>query len=139
MKFHAVLICCFLLCLLAGYGCKTKAIAVPVKQTHNVNNDSIEKLYIHDSIYIDRWHKQEQKGDTFIIHDSILYYKYKLIHDSIYVRLEVHDTIPSDPVIIEKPLTDNQIFLQRSGIALWILVAFLILAAIIGIVIKFAK
>lgn len=81
----------------------------------------------------------EKRGDTTILHDSILYYKYKLIHDSIYVKFEVHDTIPADPVIIEKPLTNNQIFLQRSGVALWVLIALLLLAVIIGIIIKFAK
>lgn len=128
-----------MLCLLAGYGCKTKAIAVPVKQTHQEQNDSIEKSYIHDSIFIDRWHTIEKKGDTTILHDSIFILKWKYVADTAYVTKVITDTIPSDPVIIEKPLTSNQIFLQRCGIALWVLVAILLIILAVGIWIKFAK
>ena len=139
MKFHAVLICCFLLCLLAGYGCKTKAIAVPVKQTHTEQNDSTHKQYRHDSIYIDRWHTKILRGDTVYIHDSIYFHNGKTLLDTVYIKNTTRDTIPSDPVIIEKPLTANQIFLQRCGIAFWVLLVIFIIVIAIGIWIKFAK
>ena len=140
MKFHAIVICCFLLCLLAGYGCKSNTVVVPpVKQTHNEQNDSIEKHYIHDSIYIDRWHTIEKRGDTTILHDSIFIYRWKYTGDTVYVATLIRDTVPSDPVIIEKPLTNNQIFLQRCGIAFWVLLVIFIIVIAIGIWIKFAK
>ena len=128
-----------MLCLLAGYGCKTQTVVVPVKQTHSETNDSTQKEYIHDSIYIDRWHTIEKRGDTTILHDSIFFYRYKFIHDSIYIQKEIRDTVPSDPVIIEKPLTNNQIFLQRCGIAFWVLLVIFIIVIAIGIWLKFAK
>ena len=139
MKFHAIVIYCFLLCLLAGYGCKSQTVVVPAKQTHSEQNDSIEKLYIHDSIYIDRWHFAEKRGDTTILHDSIFIYRWKYTGDTVYVATLIRDTIPSDPVIIEKPLTNNQIFLQRCGVAFWVLLVIFIIVIAIGIWIKFAK
>ena len=139
MKFHAIVICCFLLCLLAGYGCKTQTVVVPAKQTHQEQNDSIEKHYIHDSIYIDRWHTIEKRGDTTILHDSIFIYRWKYTGDTVYVATLIRDTVPSDPVIIEKPLTNNQIFLQRCGVAFWVLLVIFIIVIAIGIWIKFAK
>lgn len=120
--------------------CKSQApIVVPAKQTHIEQNDSTHKQYRHDSIYIDRWHTKILRGDTVYIHDSIYFHDGKTLLDTVYIIKTTSDTIPSDPVIIEKPLTNNQIFLQRSGIALWVLIALLLLAAIIGIIIKFAK
>ena len=114
-------------------------MAVPVKQTHNEQNDSIEKHYIHDSIYIDRWHFADKRGDTTILHDSIFIYRWKYTGDTVYVATLIRDTITSDPVIIEKPLTNNQIFLQRCGVAFWVLLVIFIIVIAIGIWIKFAK
>ena len=115
-------------------GCKTiKPVAVP--EVHTLTNDSIRKEYVHDSIYIDRWHTVTIKGDTIIIHDSIDRWHEKLmfIHDSIdNSRI---DTI-SKIVEIEKP---QSVFLRNSGIALWVIIALIITGIIIGIVIKFAK
>ena len=120
--------------------CKSQApIVVPAKQTHIEQNDSTHKQYRHDSIYIDRWHTKILRGDTIILHDSIYVHDGRIIHDSIHVRETITDTVPSDPIIIEKPLTDNQIFLQRCGIAFWVLLVIFIVVIAIGIWIKFAK
>jgi len=115
-------------------GCKTiKPVVAP--EVHARTNDSIRKEYVHDSIYIDRWHTVTIKGDTVIIHDSIDRWREKLvfIHDSIdNSRI---DTIPQI-VEIEKP---QSMFLRNSGIALWVIIALIVAGIIVGIVIKFAK
>ena len=114
--------------------CKTLPTPTPTN-SHDSSRDSIRTEYVHDSVYIDRWHTQYMKGDTCYIHDSIDRWrnKYVYIHDSIdNSRI---DTI-YQTVQVEKPY--NQV-LVNSGIALWVLIVLFIIAVIIGIVIKFAK
>ena len=114
--------------------CKTVTPTLPTN-SHDSSRDSIRTEYVHDSVYIDRWHTQYMKGDTCYIHDSIDRWrnKYVYIHDSIdNSRI---DTI-YQTVHIEKPYKQ---FLVNSGIALWVLIVLFIIAVIIGIVIKFAK
>ena len=54
-----------------------------------VVTDTVEKLRV-DSVYVSRWIKQ--KGDTIILHDTIL--KYRVLHDTETVKEFVHDSIP---------------------------------------------
>lgn len=115
--------------------CKTLP---PVPYPTNVSQhdrDSVRTEYIHDSIYIDRIHKEIVKGDTVIIHDSIFRDRWhnRDIHDSIYINNT--DTI-YQTVTVEKK---GSAFLRNSGIALWVIIALLIIAVIVGIVLKFAK
>lgn len=121
-------------CCLAFAGCKVSAPAV-VGGTHEQTRDSIRTEYIHDSTYIDRWHTRYVKGDTVFIHDSIdrWHDRFVYIHDSID-----NSRIDSIPVIVEVEKKGN-VFLQRSGIALWIIIALLVVSVIVGIVIKVAK
>lgn len=124
----AALFCCLVLCM---FSCKTIQPAPIPTNTHN--RDSVRTEYVHDSIYTDRWHTIYTKGDTVYIHDSIYFAKWK--HDSIFVNIEHTDTI-YQTVQVEKPQSQ---FLRNSGIALWVLIALLVVAIIIGIVLKFAK
>lgn len=127
----AIILC---LLILALVGCKTLPPPTPTN-SHSDSHDSVRTEYVHDSIYIDRWHTEKQKGDTFYIHDSIDRWrnKYIYIHDSI--NNSRVDTI-YQPVEVVKPQSQ---FLRNSGIALWVLIALLVVAVIIGIVLKFAK
>lgn len=115
-------------------GCKTLP-QTPLPSTHDHHGDSVHTEYVHDSIYIDRWHTQYQKGDTVFIHDSIFRDRWHKtnIHDSIYISNT--DTI-YQTVEIEKK---GSAFLRNSGIALWVLIGLMVIAVIIGIVLKFAK
>lgn len=120
--------------LLAMVGCKTPQLPTPPNSSDR-SHDSIRTEYVHDSVYIDRWHTQYMKGDTCYIHDSIDRWrnKYVYIHDSIdNSRI---DTV-YQKVEIEKK---GSAFLQNSGIALWVLIALFVVAVIIGIVLKFTK
>ena len=120
------------ICLLGMTGCKSQpCLPIPSSGTHDHDSARIE--YIHDSISVDRWHTILQKGDTVYVRDSIYFYKWRNKHDSIYINNT--DTIYQQ-VVVEKK---GSAFLRNSGIALWVLIGLLVVAAIIGIILKFAK
>lgn len=110
---------------MAFVGCKTPQLPT-LPNSSDRSHDSIRTEYVHDSVYIDRWHKEVQKGDTIYIHDSIDRWrnKYVYIHDSIDNSRT--DTI-YQTVEIEKKGSE---FLRMSGIAFWILIAAI---AILGV------
>lgn len=121
--------------LLDFVGCKTPQLPTLPTNTHKDSHDSIRTEYVHDSVYIDRWHTQYMKGDTCYIHDSIdrWHNKYVYIHDSI-------DNSRTDTIYrqiqVEKK---GSAFLRNSGIALWVIIGLILLAVIAGIFVKFAK
>jgi hypothetical protein len=67
---------------------QTKTVTV-TEYRDRVVTDTVEKLRV-DSVYVSRWIKQ--KGDTIILHDTIL--KYRVLHDTETVKEYVHDSIP---------------------------------------------
>lgn len=122
--------------LLAFVGCRAqRTTTLPEPNAHN--RDSVRIEYRHDSIYTDRWHTQYVKGDTVYIHDSIWRDRFLKIHDTL--RINNTDTIyqPVEVPVVQE--VDRSPFLRNSGIALWVIVALLLLSVIAGIVIKFAK
>lgn len=123
----------FILCIVM-FGCKTVQPVVLPNQ-HQEQKDSIRTEYKHDSIYIDRWHKEYVKGDTVYIHDSIWRdrWRFKELHDSIYINQS--DTIYK-AVEVEKP---QSTFLRNSGIALWVILALLVAGVVVGIILKIRK
>ena len=117
--------------------CKCPCAAAGTNTQHSETNDSVHTEYVHDSIYIDRWHKEYVKGDTVFVRDSVFRdrWHYKQLHDSVYIAQT--DTITNTIVQeVEKP---TNAFWKGSGIALWVLIGAIVLGAIIGIIIKFAK
>ena len=122
-----ILLC---LCTLAFVGCKT---VTPTLPTNTAQRDSVRIELRHDSVYIDRWHTEYQKGDTVFIRDSVWRDRWHFKHDSIYYASI--DTIYQQ-ITVEKK---GSMFLRNSGIALWVLLGLLLVAVIIGIVLKFAK
>ena len=124
------------LIIIAGVLCSCKSLPDPIPTNSRAREgDSVRTELRIDTIYRDRWHTEYTRGDTFFIHDSIDRWKIRdvYIHDSIdNSRI---DTIYKT-VEVEK---QYKAFLVRSGVALWIILAVLIVAVIVGIVIKFAK
>ena len=118
-------------CLMGMVGCKCPCAAVPSGGSHN--SDSVRTEYIRDSITIDRWHKEYIKGDTVYKVDSVWRDRWRYKRDSIYINST--DTIYTTVTVTEK----GNMFLRNSGIALWVLIGLLVVAAIIGIILKFAK
>ena len=123
----AAFVCCL---LFACAGCKTTA---PSAQTNTARRDSARIEYKHDSNYIDRWHTVYTKGDTVYVYDSIWRDRWHTRHDTLCVNKS--DTIYQQ-VVTEKK---SSVFLRNSGIALWVIIALLILSVLTGIIIKFAK
>ena len=121
----------FICLLLAMTGCKCPCAVIG--EQHAGSHDSVRIELVHDSVTIDRWHKEYIKGDTVFIRDSVWRDRWRNKHDSIFICNS--DTI-YQTIEIEK---QGSAFLRGSGIALWVLIGALVLGAIIGIIIKFAK
>ena len=130
-----VILLAMLVAMFSLSGCKATQ---PVQFSHNRDSARIEKIYVLDSIYIDRWHTILQKGDIIYKHDSIV--------QNLWHVKEVHDTltvVSADTVTIreeiEKPLSGGSKFLLWSGAALWILVGALIIAGVVAIVLHIRR
>ena len=121
--------------LLAFVGCKSMPQFPTPSGTHESSRDSIRTELRIDTVYQDRWHKEYVKGDTVFIHDSIDRWRIHevYIHDSIDISRI--DTIYQKVEVERK----GDAFLRNSGIALWVILAIIFLAVIVGIVLKFAK
>ena len=113
-RFILLVLALWLICLLMLTSCKCPCAALPDTGTHDHNRDSVRTEYVHDSIFTDRWHNKQ-------------------VHDSIYIQNT--DTIYKTVEIIKQ----GSKFLRNSGVALWIIIALAIAAAVIGIIIHFAK
>lgn len=116
-----------LIIVLSMCSCKSPQLIPGGDTSHS--NDSVRTEYKHDSVYVDRWHTTTTKGDTVFIHDSVYvdrWHKY-VKKDSIHIT----DTIQPPPVLVEKELTKNQVFLMYSGGILWVLIIGIIAAVII--------
>ena len=131
---HLLLLIIGCMILLAFVGCKYLPSPIPT-DTHEQTRDSIRTELRIDTIYRDRWHTEYRKGDTVFIHDSIDRWRIREVY--------IHDSIDNSRIdtIYKKVEIEKQgsAFLQRSGIALWIIIALLVVSVIIGIVIKVAK
>lgn len=75
----------------------------------------------HDSVYIDNWHTQWQRGDTIFIHDSIERWRSLVKVDTAYqyVELPIETT---KMVVKEKELTTIQRFQIFSGVIFHMLI-----------------
>ena len=117
--------------------CKCPCAAAGTNTQHSETNDSVHTEYVHDSIFVDRYHTQYIKGDTIFIRDSVFTDRWhrQHIHDSIYIASV--DTITNTITVeVEKK---GSAFWRGSGIALWVLIGCMVLGVIIGIIIKIAK
>lgn len=118
----------------------TKQVAKLPDTLPTVTRQSADTRHMVDSIYVDRWHIIEQKGDTVYQRDSIDRWHVTTITDSI-IRI---DSVPypvqlPPDTIYQNELTGQQQFLLRSGRALWAILALLALAVVIGIITKFSR
>lgn len=84
--FFAIAMTLFLLIGLLFAACSPKVITEIHTQVVR------DTTHLHDSIYIDKWHTQLQKGDTIILRDSVFVYKYKYL-DKVK-EVIVRDSIP---------------------------------------------
>ena len=130
----AIVIVTVLICV-AFCSCKTVPQAVtPARIQHDT---LLQVLYVHDSIYTDRWHTIVERGDTVHVSDSVVRFVYKVRQDT--VRTVLTDSIPYPvEVVREIPAQLNawQRFIQGAGYALLAIVLILIIWAVVRIALK---
>lgn len=101
----AKIILLFLIILLAS--CKPiKYVTIPTKEVHTE--------YVHDSIFhtdtVERFNNTYQRGDTIVVHDSIIVKKNTGIHH----REIVHDTVSDTAALMALSLQVDQ---QQSAVS----------------------
>lgn len=99
--------------------CKTSTqlIEVPVYIHDTTRTVQLQ----HDSVYIDNWHTQWQRGDTIFIHDSIDRWRSLVKIDTAYQYVELPIEI-TKTIEKEKKLTTIQRFQIFSGVSFHILI-----------------
>lgn len=89
--------------LIGLVGCKATKVIEQVPVYIHDTTQTVREL--HDSIYIDRWHTIEVKGDTVYWHDSISFVKWLVRTDTAYVCVEKPVIVSkTETVEVEKPL-----------------------------------
>ena len=84
-------------------GCKGLKQTVEVPVYIHDTTQTVREL--HDSIYIDRWHTEYQKGDTIYITDEVTKIVTKIKIDTAYKYVEKPVTISkTETVEVKKPL-----------------------------------
>ena len=113
--------------LLAGFvsSCKVQSFT----QTHE--NDSIvtKTEYKWDSVYIDRYHTIFQKGDTIYKTDSIFIDRWHKAEKADTVYIDKEQTIVQEVKYIPD-------FYKGSTIALWVLIAAIVIYIVLRIILK---
>jgi hypothetical protein len=101
--------------LIGLVGCKATKVIEQVPVYIHDTTQTVREL--HDSIYIDRWHTIEVKGDTVYCHDSISFVKWLVRTDTAYVCVEKPVIVSkTETVEVEKPLTWLQKTLMGMGV-----------------------
>ena len=116
-----------ILAILASFSsCRTIRVVeqVPVE----VHDTISQKVFLHDSTYIDRWYTVEVKGDTVFLTNNQITVKYRTVTDTTYKYIERPVTVTVEQIKeVKKPLAWWQKGLMWAG-AIGILTA---LAAVV--------
>jgi hypothetical protein len=101
--------------LIGLVGCKATKVIEQVPVYIHDTTQTVREL--HDSIYIDRWHTEYQKGDTIYITDEVTKIVTKIKIDTAYKYVEKPVTISkTETVEVEKPLRWWQKTLMGMGV-----------------------
>ena len=99
---------------------QTKTVTV-TEYRDRIITDTLTELRV-DSVYVS--HVEKQKGDTFLVRDTI--FKYRVLHDA-ETRLEyVHDSIPY-PVEIVKEVRKRNGYDRFTSWGFWVFVALVLI------------
>lgn len=88
---------------------------VPIHDTIYISKYVTDVQVQYDSIYIDRWHTNFVKGDTIILQDSVIIYKYASRSDTLRLTDTAYVT---NTEVVEKEVTRNRYPLLPLGIAI---------------------
>jgi hypothetical protein len=124
-----------LVVLVALSSCRTKYVEVPTVHTNYiVQTDTFlskDKEYIHDSIYIC------QEADTIYKYRERFVKKYIDNKVTVHDTTRVHDSIPYpvyQQVEVEKQLTDKEQKYMKAGKALYTILDWAIVIAVLGLI-----
>ena len=99
---HTAIVLGFILLNTVLVGCSRRTaapIAVPVHDT------LWQQHYQIDTVYTDRWHYIDRKGDTVWMVDSVIVYRAKHVHDTVREVSEVPvEVVRTETVEVEKHL-----------------------------------
>ena len=105
-----------LICLMGLSGCRDWR-TITVEKPVYIHDTTQMVRELHDSIYIDRWHTEYQKGDTIYITDEVTKTVTKIVRDTAYKYVEKPVTISkTETVEVKKPLTWLQKTLMGVGV-----------------------
>lgn len=111
--------------VLALTGCSQKTIAPSIVPVH----DTLwrERLEV-DTVYTDRWHTIDRKGDTVWLVDSVVVYRARYLRDTVRVTQEVPvEVVRTETVEVEKKLSLWQRWCLGIGrVAMLVLVGWLV-------------
>jgi len=111
--------------------CRTmrETIEVPVY----VHDTVYQKAVQYDSVYSDRWHTVEAKGDTIFVTNEVTKTKIVTKIDTAYKYIEKPVTITEEKIVeVEKPLRWWQKTLMYTGGALLLALLLTLLGAMIA-------
>lgn len=109
------------LCLLFA-GCKgASPLTVFVHDTTYLNKE------VHDSMFVDRWHTEYQKGDTVYIHDSIDRWHEKKVYDTVRLSKDVPKPYPVEKIVEKELAWWQKTFMWAGVIGIVALVVWVVL------------
>lgn len=119
-------------------GCKqTQPVVLPLPNIETKDSVQLHYEYRIDTMWIERNKDTRRSNDTVFVHDSIIQKVIRKVKIEDTIHVNSIDTVYV-PIEISTDTSGNR-FLRNSGIALWILIVLFVIAAIIGVVLRFAK
>ena len=119
----------FIVLLASALCCSCRTIRVVEQVPVEVHDTIRQKVFLHDSTYIDRWHTVEVKGDTIFVTNEVTKSKIVTKIDTAYRYIEkpVVTTV-TKTVEVAKPLSWWQKALMWSGVAALVVLLTVLLA-----------
>ena len=119
----------FIVLLASALCCSCRTIRVVEQVPVEVHDTIRQKVFLHDSTYIDRWHTVEVKGDTIFVTNEVTKSKIVTKIDTAYRYIEkpVVTTV-TKTVEVAKSLSWWQKALMWSGVAALVVLLTVLLA-----------
>jgi len=119
----------FIVLLASALCCSCRTVRVVEQVPVEVHDTIRQKVFLHDSTYIDRWHTVEVKGDTIFVTNEVTKSKIVTKIDTAYRYIEkpVVTTV-TETVEVAKPLSWWQKALMWSGVAALVVLLAVLLA-----------
>ena len=89
--------------VLSTASCSTSRVqSSSVRDSVVVKHDTVfTSRFLYDSTYVDRWHTMIANDSSVIIRDSVVHYRLKIKHDSIYIN-------KTDTVFVRRNVTKTR-------------------------------